>query len=701
MLRTRDILAVFLAVWLVRLAWNEDQESLSANLHLAFYAHANAFSELDIDGDGTNEALVVASSSSESAWKLEILDLKPIHKRKHNVMTMAPFRPKTLLESAAIQTTATPLKLATGQILIKKHVAPKLKIDKESEGKDFTDRTRHYFCGLDWHDASSRCEKPCPGGTPSECPDGHKCYADTACDALAVEKEEAGDDKGYQLTPGGGLPSIVSLWSDGTVKLHSVTSTEGAKTLELKEMWSQTVQLGLDEYDIFILGDEDLSEGGKSLGQNGIVVLGGTKRPNSMVQAMDSMSGEVLWNSREVTLANAQQTQKAEEQTPSERGSTSVARRRSRLLAGNEKVQDSGLPNCWVAYRHSLMEHALPYTYWGPSDSKWLATHLDRTPKHKKSKHHRKWHHKHAKPIFGRPNVLLSHTKGGIQVRSLKNGRPLCHLSLMDHILYADLNHDGTLDQLQAVTGEQTDQNNEWVQALAEQVVSDKEELKDFKRMTTSDRLCHVMALSGLPAREELFTASLCNGHFARERGDHASVELSSAPPAVTNGGDHVVVALSNGMVSKFHSNGKRVWQTHGQILDPDFPTWRGRGNVALTANLPIGKTPFAKAPILLIGENGMALLSNAKGAIMASAVFPQASQTRPVLVDVSGDGTSDVLVATKDAVWGYVVVVQTGASVLFRILVGLLFLGIALALLRNRFSSQNGRTGDRRSTDG
>ena len=68
----------------------------------------------------------------------------------------------------------------------------------------------------------------------------------------------------------------------------------------------------------------------------------------------------------------------------------------------------------------------------------------------------------------------------------------------------------------------------------------------------------------------------------------------------------------------------------------------------------------------------------------------------RPVLADLNGDGTTDVLVATADAYWGYTVHVRTGSSVFFRIAVGLLLMGVMLALLRNRFGPKPGK----RSTD-
>jgi hypothetical protein len=97
-----------------------------------------------------------------------------------------------------------------------------------------------------------------------------------------------------------------------------------------------------------------------------------------------------------------------------------------------------------------------------------------------------------------------------------------------------------------------------------------------------------------------------------------------------------------------------------------------------------------------LAGDNSVVLLSASTGQVLALATFPQPSTTRPRLVDFNGDGTTDILVSTTDAIWGYQVVVQTGASIFFRIILGLLIMGLMLAVLRNKFGPHPGK----RSTD-
>ena len=677
MFRPRDIVAILLAVWLIRLA-NQQEKTLNAALHLAFYTHASVFAPFDVDGDGTIEALAIVTGD-KSKRMLEILDLKPLHS-SYLEAAAPPFRPKTMLQ-ASIAGDASPLKITTGQIMIK-HAPKKQKAALlDAKPAEYTERTRHYFCGSDWHDASQKCQQPCPGGTPGECSGDEKCFADTPCNALDTHNNaQSNGDFKYQLTPAGGLPSVVTLWSDGSVTMHSVTSDEGNNELELKELWTQRTPLGVDVYDLVLLGDQDFSSGSEQ-GQHGVVLVGGTSQPSSVIHALDVMTGQLLWNSQSESAAEGEQAQLTT------RGTGSVARRRSRLLEAGDTA-DLALPNCWTTYRHSILKSVKPY--WGHADAKWYAVHLDRRS-HKKKKHpkSRKWHHRHAQlPLHGRPNALLQRHEGGIQVRSLKNGRSLCHLPLLDRVLYSDINHDGTLDQLQAVTDAQgqAEDNMEWIINLSRQVaMEDKAKPSKAGQPRRHHRLCHLLALSGWPAREQLFTTSLCPGGSVA-----AGSDLSSAPPLLTSTGE-VIVALSNGLLSKHDARtGKRAWQHYGH---PDAPTWHTKSNAAMVTSL-FPDEPAS--PILTTGENSMTLFSSTRGKVLATAVFPQATKSRPVFEDWSGDDTLDVLIQTPDAVWGYRVLVHSTGT-FSRILVGLLLVVILLALLRNRFVNSSG---DKRSTE-
>jgi hypothetical protein len=325
-------------------------------------------------------------------------------------------------------------------------------------------------------------------------------------------------------------------------------------------------------------------------------------------------------------------------------------------------------------------------------------------------------------PRYGRPNVVVTHNLNGIQVRSLKNGRSLCHLSLQPETLYADINHDGTLDSLQVVTSrhsrmmEQGDDDAvrkqaEFIEKLVKRATGVSEELtrKEIgSQKLAGNQICHILALSGLPTREELFSHQLCGNRRDMEKGrssgsqqQHPSVGLYGAPPLVVEAasgkGYDVIAAVSMGFVSRFRgSTGRRQWQLAGKHYE-DFPTWDDPSLVALARVESENVIPSTR-PIVLAGENSVVLLSASSGELLSSevTVFPQPSLRRPILVDFNADGTTDLLVATNDAVWGYQVIVRTGASVFFRVMIGLLLCGILLALLRNHFGPHPGK----RSTD-
>ena len=682
MLRSRDIVAVLLAVVLARMAWTSgppDDASLSASMRLAFYAKARLAAPLDVDGDGILEAVVVAVDSQQGDWELQVLDLKALH--SSSIVSSLPFVPPVLFSARVDRPKdAIPLKLTTGQIIWNHHYHHHrlhMHLHGKKDDAQSEDRTRHYFCGKDWHDAAKECRQHCPSGSASDCPNGEICYADTPCDALRQQHSDMDKPQNYTLTPAGGLPTVMAYWSDGSLTVHILSSSPG-QSLELQLLWQTNTEVKLDQVHVDLLASEEVRTD-SHLGQHGMILVGGTYEEDeevvSVMRAFDAMTGDHMWS-----------TPKAERKTldgplfPKVRGDHSVARRRSQIVKVLAHTESTELPNCLVAFKQ-LLKGGLPHSHFGPPDVHVTPLHLHR------HKHQRHRSSKHA--VHGRPNVLLSHYRDGIHVRSLLNGHALCHLSLLEKVVYADLNQDGILDHVQVVTNEESDtQQNEWIEQLMQQLKEEDPLAKQKRKLPSSNRLCHILALSGMPTREQLFSANLCGDKIAKDRGDHASIALEAAPPLVVEG-SHVTVALNNGMISRYHVNGRRQWQT---ILRQNVITW---GADSMAASLSVLESRKGR-PMLLTGENGMVLLSMRSGKVLADVSFPQTSLDRPIVADVSGDGTSDIMIRSADAIWGYHVVVQSGASTLFRILVGLLLMGMALALLRNRFGQKN----DKRSTD-
>ena len=130
-------------------------------------------------------------------------------------------------------------------------------------------------------------------------------------------------------------------------------------------------------------------------------------------------------------------------------------------------------------------------------------------------------------PHAGRPNVILFHGREGLAVLSLKNGRPVCHISLLDHSLYADLDQDELIDTIQVVSSPKSSGKSSVVASLSQQIAT---EAGNWASKPDSLVICHALVTSGLPPREEMFTAPLCVG------GPINPLQVTSAPPLLVEG---------------------------------------------------------------------------------------------------------------------------------------------------------------------
>ncbi|KAL3822435.1 hypothetical protein ACHAXA_007442 [Cyclostephanos tholiformis] len=316
-------------------------------------------------------------------------------------------------------------------------------------------------------------------------------------------------------------------------------------------------------------------------------------------------------------------------------------------------------------------------------------------------------------PHTGRPNVVLFHGREGLAVLSLKNGRPVCHVSLMDHSLYADIDQDGSIDTIQVITSPETSGKSSAVTSLINRFAA---EVSKGKSQPDSQVICHALVTSGLPPREEVFTAPLCLGGPINPSRPH----VAAAPPLLVEGsmgfGSDVVFAMNNGVVVRYDFNGREIWRKKGGLND-GTPSWYSGRSAAFLGRVQFGVTREAHSsvsasshrnqhrpgsplrPIILSGESGAALISPASGKVLASVVYPQSVSTQPLLADLSGDGTDDLLVASVDAIWGYRVVVETGRSGGFVLVVVTLLIGVALAALIHKTNIQPGQP-PKRSTD-
>ena len=405
----------------------------------------------------------------------------------------------------------------------------------------------------------------------------------------------------------------------------------------------------------------------------------------------------------------------------------------------------------------------LPHQYDGTNDysAKVIVTHFDhqgvtttapttkhkhpKSPRHSKSGRSKKSKNRFTNHVeFGRPNVVVVHNYEGIHVHALRNGRSLCHISLSDSIVYDDIDHDGIIDSVQLsnmgewnnmprVETEVDDDGvlaqNKLYESLQEQLVQqhmngslhDNDDKGDNTNMMNDmgNRMefvpCYRLSVvSGLAAVEPTHVKTISCQRSDFSRIDHAPILLIDTPMVVSNHHHHpdqkiryykdVIVALNNGMVGRMHGKfGDWVWEN--EIHDSEnvhtkmpHPTWNDSSMVALQ-QLYVHHDQSTDSPILLAGQDSIAILSSRSGRVVASVALPQRSTIqRPYIFDMNGDGTSDIVVVTNDAIWGYTILVRTtnGMSTWYRLLVGFIMLGLMLAYLRNRFGPHPGK----RSTD-
>ena len=799
MLRLRDFAAALAIVVLTRLAYDDPSDSLSASVQLSYYlGRESVHSEgkvhrlalepvvLDVDGDGTVEALASIMHGSSDEWILEVLDLKPA--ASTDKTHMAPFRPKSLYKSepmnfkSGLKTTEDapllPVKMATGHVMLKGngHRASGEAQHKLTHYKnvELNDRNRHYFCGNDWHHASQECSTPCPQGTVSDCPDGQHCYADTPCDISNVHRQEPKkEDVSFSVnnllvTPAGGLPSVFSLWSNGVLCMHSLTGdypSNDAKSIKtrkakeligIRQMWqtaivedSEIVPLEWVEVSLTYVDSTDAGD------QSGMVVVQAhlihidhdsedeDELEEAIVMAFNAETGTKLWDASLKAHDDDDDEEEKGRKLPIVDAVQSTGRRRSLKPHVRDKKAHGLASNCLHAYRRSILTSGviLPHIFWGDSDASTRALHFEqqqhnqhaiqakkktstrsRTPgkpgKDKSSswksllspfRHKRRVSHHQSHLKRGKPNVIVSRSEDGIEVRSLKNGRPVCHLSLWHDTLYTDLNHDGVIDGVSVVTGDHhsldddkflRSEDAKWISKLATRLGDSKMLSEDAKYSEReeqqlgdqSQRLCHLYALSGVPFKEELFSVNLCGNKDPENSLD--SAPLLAVETAYGKGQD-IIVALNDKTVQRFRGkSGRRMWQVSGKSHD-EFPSWDD-GYITLLDRIDAANVAPAARPVVLVGDTSIALISPGHGRVLATAPFPLPSIRKPILVDFNGDGTTDIVVITREAVWGYRVTIWAGSSILFRVTVGLLVISLMLAILRNRFGPHQGK----RSTD-
>ena len=220
------------------------------------------------------------------------------------------------------------------------------------------------------------------------------------------------------------------------------------------------------------------------------------------------------------------------------------------------------------------------------------------------------------------PNVVVAHTRRGLEILHLFTGRTVTRLSLPETRfgggsgMYVDVDGDRVIDHVQAIPGVEDDESfkeqREKGASGKDMDAEDEDAEDDEDGMDVSETVqqkgrnhgrsthynvpsCWIQTVSGIPPMEQIWEGTLCNDqrqaaesgggatmlehasglnddndHLQRQESDHARVTppiaihhvgtLEGRPRAVTP--YDVVVSASDGTTTKFDSLGRVVWKT-------------------------------------------------------------------------------------------------------------------------------------------
>ena len=681
-LRHRDFFAAACALILSRLSYlfGQGADTLGTNIDLSFYTEFKSHAlvqvdngdlkqryhvakpvPFDLDGDGIVEGLVAVSNLNESTegvygeprWGLKVLDLKPLHRL--GIDDILPLHPETIFTSKKRGGGEVPVKIITGQIV------PDKRFLQDHENL-------------------------------------------------------------FERTLNDGLPSVATVWSNGDISLHSITANtkksdeksnagKEKRKLEFLEMWNVNAfdqgEKGLMDFvELAIMLEPDIPAG-----KHGALVIASRyrtflddgknedtndNRMNSLYFALDAFTGEVLWKSDEKNQYYDDHDGQKSGEIDKEmdlKSTSSEVRRRARTSQYTKAVDESeevmNSDDCIHHFRHLMFKQdgvqtVLPHLFWHQEggngsferDSKLVSGHFDRkyhrqrnSTLHENGKVQKtRWLHtaftdtsKMKAKTNGdsksknqvHPNVAVFHNRHGVNVISLRNGKEICHLTFQQNTLYADINNDAVIEQIQIQKSEFHE--NEFIP-------------------------CTVNVKSGIKIEKDFGTIPLCSEKNKRAHNKNVrNHTLSVAPPLlvensedVGKAGHDMVFAISHGFLKRYSSTGKLLWTRKGEI-----PGWNEEGGIN---NGYLDRIEFTwnalheesvlkmMRPIVLFGDQTMALYSSESGRFLDKVSFPQMIVDKPILADLNGDGTTDIIITTVDGIWGYCVSISSNGYAFLRI---------------------------------
>jgi hypothetical protein len=191
----------------------------------------------------------------------------------------------------------------------------------------------------------------------------------------------------------------------------------------------------------------------------------------------------------------------------------------------------------WTSFRSSLLA-SLPHSWESAADTKVELAHYTR--QHSGGRHHAA---KRKGSLLGRhggqghpsvrmpglasvptqavsphqesehidsPNVLVAHSEQGVEVVLLRGGGEVLSLALPKGGVYFDINNDGSIDHLSVVGKKSSGDSHDHLSGVAALPL-----VRAINpRAHVSLPPCSALAVSGVPAREQLFNGSLCDGNI-------------------------------------------------------------------------------------------------------------------------------------------------------------------------------------------
>ncbi|CAM9094978.1 unnamed protein product, partial [Ectocarpus fasciculatus] len=257
------------------------------------------------------------------------------------------------------------------------------------------------------------------------------------------------------------------------------------------------------------------------------------------------------------------------------------------------------------------------------------------------------------------PNVIVAHTRYGIEVFALKGGDFISSLALPEGRLSGDVDGDGIVDTVLVL------QNDDEVAAHGSM----------YAHVGKSVQRCTLMVVSGLPPTAQLFNGSLCsNKRSLVDPTPDVSGSSDSNPPAISattpvllrkldyaTGGEardkDVCVAVNTGVVTCFSgSSGEVQWQSLKN------PGWKSGFSFATLDQFvadaeetdEVGGHDLPMSMLFVAGDMDAALVDRDSGATLTSIELPYPPSVRPVFGDFDNDGVNDVIIVSSESLFGY-----------------------------------------------